>query len=167
MLSVVHRRRQLLDRPEPFICQGFRLRTYAGDQDIPLWLSLRDRAFARQKLGVRQWSVEDFHREFLEKPWWRPDWLWFAERSGQDGDSTAAGTVALALRSGETDVKPVVHWLCVVPAWRRQSIGRVLMSAVERAAWDAGYDEVWLETHAAWKEAAAFYDRLNYTVVER
>ncbi len=41
-------------------------------------------------------------------------------------------------------------------------MGRLLMVHLERAAWDAGYREVFLETHAAWQAAANFYEALGY-----
>jgi hypothetical protein len=36
---------------------------------------------------------------------------------------------------------------------------------LERAAWDAGWREVQLETHAGWSEAVAFYHSIGYAPV--
>ncbi len=77
-MSVVQLTRRLDARPQPIAVPGIRLRNYEGRADIPLWLELRRRAFARQKLGVGNWEVRDFEREFLEKPWWQPHAMWFA-----------------------------------------------------------------------------------------
>jgi GNAT superfamily N-acetyltransferase len=122
---------------------------------------LRERAFAREKLGVRQWDVADFRAEFLDRSWWRPDWMWFAE----EPLAGLVGTVALALRQSADATVPVVHWLCVLPAWRRRGIGRLLMTNLEQAAWDEGYRQVALETHESWRAAAALYDALSYEIV--
>jgi GNAT superfamily N-acetyltransferase len=122
---------------------------------------LRERAFAREKLGVRRWNVADFRGEFLDRPWWRPDWMWFAE----EPLAGPVGTVALALRQSAEGTVPVVHWLCVLPTWRRRGIGRLLMTNLEQAAWDEGYRQVALETHESWRAAAALYDSLGYGVV--
>ncbi len=39
------------------------------------------------------------------------------------------------------------------------------MDTLERAAWNAGHRQIWLETHSNWKDAEAFYDRRGYAVV--
>ena len=70
--------------------------------------------------------------------------------------------MTLALRGADEAARPVVHWLAVLPAWRRRGIGRLLMSVLEARAWELGYREVWLETHAAWEEAVRFYRALGY-----
>jgi GNAT superfamily N-acetyltransferase len=160
MAAVVHRKRRLHDRPASLSAPDIVLRNYRGEDDIAHWLRLREQAFARQKVGVRQWDLDDFRQELLEKPWWRPDWMWFAETSAGE----AIGTVTLAIRQSAAAEVPVVHWLCVLPRWRRRGIGRLLMNTLEKAAWDAGYCEVALETHEAWREAAAAYDAMGYRV---
>jgi GNAT superfamily N-acetyltransferase len=144
----------------PTICHvaDIQVRTFCGPQDVPRWLELRHRAFARARLGVRQWTEADFHAEFLAKPWWRPEHLWLAEAG-----SELVGTVTLAMRGATSQARPVVHWLAVLPSWRRRGVGRMLMSVLEARAWELGYREVWLETHAAWTEAAALYRSLGYS----
>src|SRR5690242_10582944 len=115
MADILHLRRQL-DAPVPIEPPaGLRLRTYAGSHDVAAWLELRHRAFARARLGVRQWDESDFEREFLAKPWWRPEHVWFAESTARP-----VGTVTLALRGEGNAARPVVHWLAVLPAWRRR-----------------------------------------------
>ena len=56
----------------------------------------------------------------------------------------------------------MVHWLLVDPRWRRRGIGRLLMSHLELAAWDDGWREMQLETHAGWAAAVAFYQSMGY-----
>ena len=62
--------------------------------------------------------------------------------------TVALGGVTLAIREGRAGTVPVVHWLVVHPAWRRRGIGRLLMSHLERAAWDDGWREVEVEAPA-------------------
>ena len=100
--------------------------------------------------------------------------MWFAEHLPADGTAPhVIGSVTLAIRSYLPTVpnldpaqppagKGVVHWLAVLPQQRRQGIGRLLMATLEAAAWDAGFRQVSLETHAAWGEAVEFYDALGY-----
>ncbi len=157
MNSVVQLCRELKNRPHPLLAEGVALRTFAGRADIAAWLAVREQAFAREKLGVRRWDARDFEQEFLLKSWWRPDRLWIAEAAGEP-----VGTVAMALRGTGAHAVPAVHWLAVVPAWRRRGVGRLLTETLEAAAWDAGHRTVWLETHAKWERALAFYRALGY-----
>lgn len=138
------------------------MRTFGAAGDVQRWLELRHRAFARQRIGVRTWTAEDFAAEFLDKSWWRPERLWFAEATTPAGAPLAVGTVALALRGDDATARPAVHWLSVLPEWRRRGVGRLLMAQLEAAAWDAGYRTVVLETHAGWTAAARFYAELGY-----
>lgn len=166
MLTVIQLTRRLTERPPLPDLGDVRLRHYEGPQDIPTWLELRRRAFARQALGVRDWDVDDFEREFLHKSWWHPRAMWFAETQPLLLPVTAVGTVALARRGDAPHAKHVVHWLAVLPSFRRRRIGRLLMSALEAAVWDAGVRQIWLETHAQWTEAARLYEGLGYVPVD-
>jgi GNAT superfamily N-acetyltransferase len=140
------------------------VRSYAGPEDIEPWLTLRDRAFAREQVGVRKWNKDDFQREFLEHWWWRPDRMWLADVAS-DARRELVGAVTLGMRGQEDQARPVVHWLLADPGWRRRGIGRLLLGHLEAAAWKAGYREIFLETHAGWKAAAKFYEALGFQVV--
>jgi GNAT superfamily N-acetyltransferase len=166
MTVILQLARQLPSRPAPFEVAGVRLRNYAGPADIEVWLDLRRRAFARQKLGVRDWDAADFQREFLDKPWWNPHRIWFAEAQPLLlGPWRAVGTITLARRGQGDQAKPVVHWLAVLPGFRGRGIGRLLMATLEASAWDEGQRQVSLETHAQWFEAARLYQALGYQPV--
>ena len=129
--------------------EGTTLRDYRGGEDIEVWLDLARRAFARQKLGVRDWAAEDFCREFLEKSWWRPEAMWFAEASAVEGEPPrAVGTITLARRGeGPEPSRWSTGWRCG-PAFAG-GIGRLLLSTLEAAVWDDQGRQVWLETHSA------------------
>ena len=165
MNNVLHLYRMLNERPELPRLPGVALRHFAGPRDIGAWLEIRHRAFAREKVGVRQWAAADFEAEFLSKPWWKPERLWFAEvDSGIPGISLASpiGTITLAFRGGGAEAQPVIHWLAVLPSWRRRGVARLLLAALEQTCWEAGYREVGLETHAGWTAALRFYERAGY-----
>jgi GNAT superfamily N-acetyltransferase len=178
MTSVIHLYRPLFSRPVLPELAGIGLRTFALPTDIAPWLSLRHRAFAREKLGVRAWDEADFRREFCDHVWWRPEWHWLAEsRTSAGGTSPGrpldslsrplVGSVALAERRGAARSVAVIHWLAVDPSWRGQGVGRLLLAALEQAAWDSGRREVHLETHVAWTAAMRFYQAAGYREVER
>ena len=166
-MNVTQLTRLLHSRPAATPVGGVGLRTYAGEVDIQRWMQIRRSAFAREAIGVGDWSLSDFQREFLSKTWWHPEVMWFAELTATPLQQAAPepqsiGTVTLARRGEGPAAKPVAHWLAVLPAYRGRGIGRLLMAAVEAAAWNAGHRQVWLETHAGWTAAAAFYERLGY-----
>jgi ribosomal protein S18 acetylase RimI-like enzyme len=165
MPLVLQMTRRLSVRPVPPDVPQVRLRPYAGPDDVELWLELRRRAFARAQVGISDWSAGDFQREFLDKPWWRPQFMWLAETQPLLMPVRAVGTVTLARRGEGPDAKPVVHWLCVVPGYRRRGLGRLLLAALETAVWDEGGRQVWLETHSGWREAFELYRSLGYEVV--
>jgi ribosomal protein S18 acetylase RimI-like enzyme len=166
MPTVMQLTRELPKRPTLPEVACVRLRHFVGQQDVEVWLELRRRAFARQKLGVRDWDAGDFEREFLHKSWWHTDAMWFAEAQRLPLTAHAAvGTVTLARRGDGPDAKPVVHWLAVMPGYRRRGVGRLLIATLEAAVWDSGGRQVWLETHSQWAEAAGLYESLGYQSV--
>jgi GNAT superfamily N-acetyltransferase len=162
MTAVVQLVKDLSDEPRACELAGIRLRHFAGVQDIAPWLHVRHRAFGRLPVGVRAWSVEDFDQEFTAKPWWRPSRMWLAESTGAAALGELIGTATLALRGVGHHAKPVVHWLAVLPSWRRRGVATLLMDTLEAAAWQEGHREIWLETHVKWTAAAAFYTARGY-----
>jgi GNAT superfamily N-acetyltransferase len=159
---IIQLTRKLSVRPNALPIDGVRLRHYQGRRDVETWLELRRRAFARQKVGVGDWDAVDFAREFLKKPWWRPEAMWFAEARVLPLEYRPVGTVTLARRGESPNDKPVVHWLAVLGGYRRRGIGRLLMATLEAAVWDAGSRQVWLETHSGWTAALRLYESLGY-----
>jgi GNAT superfamily N-acetyltransferase len=138
------------------------IRTYQGAEDIPRWLEIRRRSLHGQIAPARPWSEADFRREFLEKPWWRPDWMWFAEEPGSAGAVIPLGAAALRTMESETPAAGSIQWLLVLPEHRRRGVGRQLIRHLEAAAWDFGCRTVIAETLASWQDAVRFYERLGY-----
>jgi len=155
------------------------IRPYQSEQDARAWLELRSLAFSRQQRGVQAWDRADFDREFLQKPWWKPARMWLAELPPlecssepvanplsllrpQAGQPQLIGTVTLAERMLPGETRYVLHWLLVAPRWRGQGIATALAARLEAAVWELGGRAVYLETHAAWSEAAALYRKLGY-----
>jgi GNAT superfamily N-acetyltransferase len=169
MTSVLHFRRVLSDLPVACELAGISVRNIRIPDDVAAWIALRDRSMAGQKPLVRSWKESDFTIEMSGKPWWSDDRTWLAVTGERGltignviGETSVVGAVTLALRDGAAGAVPVVHWLLVEPQQRRRGVGRLLMSHLERAAWDAGWREVQLETHADWREAVAFYQSMGY-----
>ncbi len=167
--SVLQLTRKLAEKPVIWAIPGIRVRHFVEWADVTPWLDLRNRAFAKQRLGVRQWTAGDFAAEFTTRWWWQPEHCWLAEACGKGSDPLAderkppiIGSVTLAMRGDRDSSGPAVHWLMVLPDYRRSGIARLLMAHLEAAAWELGHREVVLETHAAWGAAAKFYAALGY-----
>ena len=159
---VVHLIKLLQSRPESPAPQGIRVRAFGSDADIAAWLAIRNQAFAGQTAGTRPWTENDFRREFLDKPGWRPEWMWFAEPL-EAKTPQPVGVVAMTLAQiGQTPAVNVC-WLAVLPEWRRRGVARQLMAALEIAAWDAGRPLVRVETRSDWTAAMQFYRSLGYS----
>jgi len=168
MSDVIQMERSLVEAPRIGESHDFTLRNFQQREDIGHWLRIRHAAFAREKLGVRQWDAADFRREISAKSWWNPERMWFAEPVIHAHESPSPiGSVTCALRGSGADAKPVVHWLAVHPGWRRRGVARLLMSALEAHCWANGHRTVYLETHADWTAAVAFYETLGYGVATR
>ena len=121
---------------------GWRLRHYHSIEDIDRWLALRAAAFADSPFPVRAWTPADFAREISGKPWWRPEALWFVELV--DGpELVPIGTAILARRGPADSPTPVIHWLAVLPAYRRRGVGRLLVAQLEWLAWQSGARLPW------------------------
>jgi GNAT superfamily N-acetyltransferase len=166
MSPILHFRKQLAGLPVVQVPPGIHVRHLRVPGDVLAWLALRERAMAGQRPSIRSWTPGDFQREIVDKSWWRDERSWVAVADNTcDEIPVLAGAVTLALREGVAETVPVVHWLLVDPAWRRRGIGRLLMSHLERAAWEDGWREVELETHAGWAAAVEFYHSMGYAPV--
>ena len=164
MSAVLHLRKSL--RPPvareavfPGPLPGLRIRPLAWESELDRWLELRRQAFFDLQPGVRAWCREDFEREIVRKAWSAEAVAWVAETA--DGREMA-GTVSLARRGSGDRATAVVHWLAVLPSYRRQGIGRALIERLEHQCWDAGGRVVEVETHSAWRAATAIYRALGY-----
>ncbi len=166
-MAILQMRRILTQSPDTKCLSAVRIRPMRYPDDVQPWLHLRREAFARLRLGVRDWTVEDFEREFTAKPWWNPSHVWLAEPGPEildSAESRPVGTVALA-RRGQRHEIPAVHWLAVLPAWRRLGVAKTLLATLETRVWDLGLREIWLETHDKWLAAAQFYRSAGYEIV--
>ncbi len=165
MAIVLQLSKHLIAPPTIAVSSLFFVRNFNNDNDIDHFLRLRGRAFAREKVGVRQWDEADFDAEITSKAWWTPERTWFAVKTSDEGapqTEQPIGTVTLAQRGVGPDSQPAIHWLAVDPLWRRHGVARLLIEHVEVYCWREGFREVCLETHAGWTAAAAFYESLGY-----
>lgn len=161
MSPILHLYRHLQRPPAAMVVPGINVRPIDLPHDVDAWLRLHSNATADLVPRVRPWTRADFFTQMVRQPWWRADRMWIASATGGPA-SEATGAVTLALRAGRASSVPVIHWLFVDPAWRRRGIGRLLLAQLEQAAWDDGWREVHLETHARWIDALKFYQSAGY-----
>jgi GNAT superfamily N-acetyltransferase len=135
------------------------VRPFRIQADIDPWLELRSAAFKSEHPPAGAWTPDDFHREFIAKPWWSPDRLWVVEPLA---GGPFAATIGLIVPAPNQPRRAALHWLAVRPASRGTGLGSFLIRHAERAAWEAGARELWIETHAGWQAATALYRRLAF-----
>ena len=147
----------------PLPTAGHWLRHYAGPADIERWLEIRGIG----RLLAKSWASGSgtpatSSREFFESRGGRPSGCGWPRWRRRTGVSQVVGTVTWADRGRPPEVKAAVHWLAVLPGYRRRGIGRLLLETLHQACWDAGHREIFLETHVAWAGAARLYQSLGY-----
>jgi ribosomal protein S18 acetylase RimI-like enzyme len=172
MSSILHLRKRLISLPAAADVPGVTIRPFnrtdaaTADSDAPAWLALRESAFAGmtaggRRAGERRWSLDDFRREFSTKPWWEPERMLFAVTTVDDRE-TVVGSVTLGRSGRAPDDVASLMWLMVAPDQRRRGIGKLLLNAIERQAFEAGETTLTLETHATWSDAVRLYRAAGY-----
>lgn len=148
---------------------GVEIRPFRDEAHVDTWLALREAAFAGLVKSARPWTRGDFEREFTAKPWWSPEYCWFAtlSKSNPTSDSPVTdlpvvGSVVLGRSGRSPDDEPCVMWLMVDPTRRRRGIGRALLTTLEQAVWNAGERRIVLETHRNWRDAVQLYQQCGY-----
>ncbi len=159
MSPIIHLYRELHSKPRVPQVSGMSLSSFEP-QHLDAWLELFRCSFAQMDPPVRPWTREDFWRLIGSHPWWRQgqagQLVWF-QATGQLIASAILGQVQLKSWKLGT-----LHWLMVHPRWRRQGVGRMVLRAVEAAAWDQGLRWIRAETHRRWTAAVQFYQKQGY-----
>jgi len=170
MSSILHLRKRLISLPAAVEVPSVTIRPFNRtdlspvDADWRAWLTLREAAFAGMTAGSRRadelkWTLDDFRREFTAKPWWQPQRMLFAVT---DECNKIVGSATLGRTGRPPHDFACLQWLMVRPDARRRGIGNLLLSAIERLAFDAGETTLALETPAAWTDAVRLYRVAGY-----
>lgn len=152
------RMRRSLEAPLPAFeaVEGFPIRAIqAGDEAE--WVRMKNACFREE--GMRESSVEDFRREFLESPIFDFGRV-FVVSQGARIVGTASAWEA---NYGEGPVG-LIHWVGVEPEYRGLGLGRaVSIRALEELA-ARGYADAWLNTSYERAAAVRLYERLGFEV---
>ena len=162
MSSILHLRKRLISLPAVPDVPGVTIRPFNGSEsNAATWLAIREAAFAGMIAEGRPWSTSDFRREFTAKPWWEPGRMLFAATTEHDRE-VVVGSVTLGRAGRAPNDFACLQWLMVRPEERRRGIGKLLLTTIERLAFDAGETTLALETHASWSEAVRLYRAAGY-----
>jgi GNAT superfamily N-acetyltransferase len=85
---------------------------------------------------------------------------WLAR--ADDAADRPVGLVSLVAAGPAGAVRHSIGWLLVDPGHRRRGVGTALVHVALTEAGRDGATEVWVETHAAWPAATAFWQRLGF-----
>jgi len=153
----IRMRRTLEHLPPPGrVPDGLELRGLRpGDEAA--WVEMKNACFREQ--GMRSWSAEDFRRAFTDDPRFEYPRVTVVMR----GAEAVASATAWEADYGEGPVG-LLHWVCVLPSWRRRGLGREVSVRAMRELAARGYADAWLNT--SWKREAAvgLYVRLGFHV---
>ena len=173
MSKILRLSKRLTARPQATLPPSTTVRTFIGPEDVEAWLRLHRAALSGLTAAGPIWTAVRFEREFLDKPDWSPEHLWFAVRESPtpSGDVTAVasplGTIALGCDGRPPHDCATIRWLMVAPEARRRGIGAALLACAELRAWNDGARVVSLETHADWTDAVRLYRRAGYDLEHR
>lgn len=152
------RMRRALDGPLPPYSEprDIAIRAFEPGEE-PAWVALKNACFAGS--GEREWTVDDFHREFTQSPIFDPSRLFVALEDGQ-----MVGTAtAWEADYGEGSVG-LIHWVCTHPERRSRGVGSAVnLRALEELA-ALGYADAWLNTTRRREPAVRLYERLGFHI---
>ena len=149
--------RRSLDLPLPAleIPDGFTLRALQEGEEAA-WVHMMNACFKAEQLN---WSVEDFRRQFMEHPIFDFGRVFVVLH----GDCLVGTASAWEADFGEGAVG-LIHWVGVVPDFRRRGLGITLsVRALEELA-ARGYPDAWLNTSRKRAAAVHLYERLGFNV---
>lgn len=153
--------RNLEDLSPVSLPEGYTLRTYrAGDEAA--FVRIKNAAFAGETGGGRDWTLEDFQKEYLGSPYFRPERVFFAVYGEEPVGTTTAWTM---MHEGRE--VGLIHWVAVVPEHRRRGLGEALNVRAMHCLKEMGYREAILNTNASLKSAVRLYHRLGFRDVCR
>ncbi len=118
----------------PPLPEGYGLRTFRqGDESA--WLRI-----CRPEFGTH-WTAELLHRQILDKPWFKPERMFFVTYQGEPVGVAAAWQI-----SEEERETGWLHFIAVEPAQRGKGLGMALTMAVLRCLKDRGFRKCALST---------------------
>jgi ribosomal protein S18 acetylase RimI-like enzyme len=145
-------RPNLEDLPDALLPPPFRLRWYRPG-DAEAWVEIH-----RQADPYNDASAALFRREFGDDH--RPE-LPARQCYAVDADGKPVGTITAWFGAAETDLGRV-HWLAVLPACRRQGIGRALLTTACRRLRQLGHRRAYLRTSTARLAAIRLYRQFGF-----
>lgn len=153
--------RSLEETPPVAVPEGYAIRTYR-DGDAGAFVRVRNAAFAGEEGGGGLWTLENFQKEYLASPHFRPERVFFAVYGGAPVGTTTAWTA-----EHEGREVGLIHWVAVAPEHRGRGLGEALNGRALQHLKEMGYQEAVLHTNASLRAAVRLYYRLGFRDVYR
>ncbi len=153
--------RGLEEMPPVRLPEGYAFRTYR-EGDAGAFVRVKNAAFAGEAGGGRAWTLEDFQKEYLESPTFRPERVFFAVC----GEELVGTTTAWTAEHEGREVG-LIHWVAVTPEHRGRGVGEALNARALHHLKEMGYREAVLSTNASLQSAVRLYHRLGFREVYR
>ncbi|NLS76064.1 MAG: GNAT family N-acetyltransferase [Chloroflexi bacterium] len=131
--------------PEVTVAPGYGLRTFQPGDEAH-WLRI-----CKPEFGMT-WDAAGLHREILDKPWFKPEHMFFVTHEG-----TPVGVATAWRRTVGETVEASVHYIAVEPAHRGQGLGRTLLLAVMHRVRELGFPNCGLRTNDFRWDAIGLY----------
>jgi mycothiol synthase len=147
--------------PPARLPEGYAFRTYR-EGDAGAFVRIKNAAFAGETGAGRAWTPEDFQKEYLESPYFRPERVFFAACGEELVGTTTAWT---AMHEGRE--VGLIHWVAVTPGHRGRGVGEALNARALCHLKEMGYREAVLSTNASLRAAVRLYHRLGFQEVYR
>lgn len=152
------RMRRSLDLPLPplEIPEGFTLRSLQSGEEGE-WIRLKNACFCEE--GAKDWTIDDFHREFTKDPFFDFGRIFVA----LEGDRMTGTTSAWEIDFGEGPVG-LIHWVGVEPAYRQRGLGKALTVRALDELTTRVYQDAWLNTSRDRSAAVGLYERMEFAL---
>ena len=151
--------RNLEDLPKVEVANGYTLRSFEPG-DASAFVEIKNEAFSEEHGGGRDWTLFDFHKEYLDSPHFRPERVLFAA-----SEEKLVGTTTAWTSEFEGREVGLIHWVAVVPEHRSKGLGQALNVQALHKLKEMGYEECVLSTNESLSSAVRLYLRLDFQVV--
>ena len=151
-------RPHLRELPDSIIPEGYQLANATEVEDLPqVWMDVVNESF-----GDENWTLESIHRDFISRPQYDPEGVFFAMHEGQ----AVATAFAWLDEPGET-ASGRVHFVGTLAEHRGKGLARMVVTAILHYFAARGFQSSFLETHPHRLPAIRVYLRLGFEPTPR
>lgn len=151
----IRMRRQCADALPPVVVpDGFELRSLHESEHVA-WVDMLNASFQPESLN---WTLDNFQREFVQDPVFEHERVFVMLYAG----ALVGTATAWEADFGDGPVG-LIHWVGVIPSFRRRGVGIALTVRALESLADRGYSDAWLNT-SRHRVATHLYGSLGFEV---